>query len=234
MHTTSPSRKPYPTDVSDDEWAFVAPYLTLLSEDALQRCYPLREVFNALRWLVRAGAPWRLLPTNFPPWPTVYQQTRRWVDAGCFEALVHDLRLLLRLALGTALGGDLRRPHVAIEPRKWGTGRLRRPQAGQGVQGASGCGYAGHSAGAGGHARQRRRAYPGGGTGGPSASGDRRVRGAGLGGPGLHGRRAGRGRRRPRHPVGSRAADRGQARLCASAASLGGGKDPVTRPTIRS
>src|SRR5258708_5192222 len=100
MHTTSPSRKPYPTDVSDDEWAFVAPYLTLLSEDALQRCYPLREVFNALRWIVRAGAPWRLLPTNFPPWPTVYQQARRWVEAGCFEALVHDLRLLLRLAAG--------------------------------------------------------------------------------------------------------------------------------------
>jgi transposase len=62
--------------------------------------YPLREVFNALRWIVRAGAPWRLLPTNFPPWPTVYQQTRRWLDAGCFEALVHDLRLLLRLAAG--------------------------------------------------------------------------------------------------------------------------------------
>src|SRR5258708_23568742 len=98
MHTTSPSRKPYPTDVSDDEWAFVAPYLTLLSEDALQRCYPLREVFNALRWIVRAGAPWRLLPTNFPPWPTVYQQTRRWLDAGCFAALAHDLRLLLREA----------------------------------------------------------------------------------------------------------------------------------------
>src|SRR5258708_29792113 len=100
MHTTSPSRKPYPTDVSDDEWAFVAPYLTLLSEDALQRCYPLREVFNALRGIVRGGEPWRLLPTNFPPWPTVYQQARRWVEAGCFEALVHDLRLLLRLAAG--------------------------------------------------------------------------------------------------------------------------------------
>src|SRR5258708_14505603 len=102
MHTTSPSRKPYPTDVSDDEWAFVAPYLTLLSEDALQRCYPLREVFNALRWIVRAGAPWRLLPTNFPPWPTVYQQARRWLQAGCFEALVHELRLVLRVERGRA------------------------------------------------------------------------------------------------------------------------------------
>src|SRR5499427_6567409 len=102
MTPTPPPRTAYPTDVSDDEWALVAPYLTLLAEDALQRRYPLREVFNALRWMVRAGAPWRLLPTNFPPWPVVYQQTRRWLDAGCFEALVHDLRLLLRLEAGRA------------------------------------------------------------------------------------------------------------------------------------
>jgi transposase len=102
MSTTPSSRKAYPTDVSNVEWALVAPYLLLLPEDALQRRYPLREVFNALRWIVRAGAPWRLLPTNFPPWPTVYQQTRRWLEAGCFEALVHDLRLLLREAQGRA------------------------------------------------------------------------------------------------------------------------------------
>jgi transposase len=94
------SRKPYPTDVSDEEWAFVAPYLVLLPEDAGQRRYEMREVFNALRWMVRAGAPWRLLPTNFPPWPTVYQQTQRWIAAGCFEAIVHDLRMLVRLASG--------------------------------------------------------------------------------------------------------------------------------------
>ena len=100
MNTTPPSRKAYPTDVSDEEWALVAPYLTLVSEEALQRRYALREVFNALRWIVRAGAPWRLLPTNFPPWPAVYQQTRRWLAAGCFEALVHDLRLLVRLGAG--------------------------------------------------------------------------------------------------------------------------------------
>ena len=100
MNTTPPSRKAYPTDVSDEEWALVAPYLTLVSEEALQRRYALREVFNALRWIVRAGAPWRLLPTNFPPWPAVYQQTRRWLAAGCFEARVHDLRLLVRLGAG--------------------------------------------------------------------------------------------------------------------------------------
>lgn len=88
----------YPTDVSDEEWAFCAPYLTLMSEQAPQRKYPLREIFNALRWLVRAGCSWRLMPNDLPPWPAVQQQTQRWVRAGCFEAMAHDLRLLLRLA----------------------------------------------------------------------------------------------------------------------------------------
>lgn len=71
------SRKPYPSDLSQQEWDFVAPYLTLMKEDASQREHSLREVFNALRWLARAGAAWRLLPNDFPPWAAVYQQFRR-------------------------------------------------------------------------------------------------------------------------------------------------------------
>lgn len=90
------SRKPYPSDVSDEEWAFVAPYLALLPLDTAQRRHDLREVFNALRYLVRSGAPWRMLPNDFPPWEIVYQQTRRWLNAGVFETMVHDLRVLLR------------------------------------------------------------------------------------------------------------------------------------------
>ena len=86
--------KPYPSDVSDEEWSFVAPYLTLCRLDSDQREHDLRDVFNALRWLVRSGAPWRMMPHEFPPWPAVYQQ--RWLHAGCFEAMVHDLRILLR------------------------------------------------------------------------------------------------------------------------------------------
>ncbi len=89
-------RKPYPSDVSDDEWAFVAPYLTLMKEDAPQREHSLREVFNGLRWIVRSGAEWRLMPHDLPPWHTVYQQTQRWLRAGVFEAIVSDLRMLLR------------------------------------------------------------------------------------------------------------------------------------------
>lgn len=93
-------RKPYPSDVSDEEWAFVAPYLSLLRPDAPQRRHKLREVFNALRWLARSGAPWRYLPTNFPPWEAVYQQYRRWIDAGVFAEMTHDLRELLRWSEG--------------------------------------------------------------------------------------------------------------------------------------
>jgi transposase len=97
---SQPVRKPYPSDVTDEEWAFVAPYLTLMTEDAPQRRHDLREVFNALRWIVRTGAPWRYLPGNFPPWPAVHQQTQRWIAAGGFEDLVHDLRVLLREGAG--------------------------------------------------------------------------------------------------------------------------------------
>jgi len=91
-------RQPYPSDVSDEEWSFVAPYLALLSQDAGQRKYALREVFNGVRSIVRTGAHWRMLPHDLPPWPLVYQQMRRWMAAGCFEAIAHDLRVLLRRA----------------------------------------------------------------------------------------------------------------------------------------
>jgi transposase len=92
-------RKSYPSDVSDEEWAFCVLYLTLMCEAAPQRTYPLREIFNALRYLVRTGGAWRMLPHDLPPWHVVYQQTRRWIKAGCFEAMAHDLRAVLRLAL---------------------------------------------------------------------------------------------------------------------------------------
>jgi transposase len=93
-------RTSYPSDVNDDEWSFVAPYLTLMTEEAPQRQYDLREVFNGLRWIVRTGAQWRMMPHDLPPWATVYQQTQRWLKAGCFEAIVADLRAILRLVQG--------------------------------------------------------------------------------------------------------------------------------------
>ena len=97
MNTT---RRAYPSDVSDEEWAFLAPYLTLMRQDAPQRDYPLREVFNALRYLVRGGIAWRMMPNDLPPWYTVHQQTQRWIKAGVFDDLAHDLRSLLRVGAG--------------------------------------------------------------------------------------------------------------------------------------
>jgi transposase len=96
----SEARTGYPSDVTDEEWAFAAPYLTLLREDAHQRRHDLRSVFNAVRWLVKTGAHWRFLPNDFPPWAAVYQQARRWLAAGCFEAMAHDLRQVIRVAAG--------------------------------------------------------------------------------------------------------------------------------------
>ena len=66
-----------------------------MTEDAPQRNHPLREIFNGLRWIARADAPWRVMPNDLPPWEAVYQQTRRWLRANVFEAMVHDWRVVL-------------------------------------------------------------------------------------------------------------------------------------------
>ena len=89
----------YPSDVKDDEWAFVTPYLALLREDAPQRRHPLRALFNALRYLSHTGCQWRYLPNDLPPWATVYQQRTRWRDSRILEDIVHDLNELQRLLL---------------------------------------------------------------------------------------------------------------------------------------
>ena len=94
------SRNPYPSAVSDAEWEFLAPYLPLVREDAPQRKHPLRELLNGLRYAAKIGCDWRSLPHDLPPWHAVYQQARRWMAAGCFEAAAHGLRELLRLEEG--------------------------------------------------------------------------------------------------------------------------------------
>lgn len=103
------TRRIYPSDVSDEEWAFVAPYLTLMKEDAPQREHSLREVFNGLRYIVHTGMQWRMMAHDLPPWHTVFQQTQRWLRAGVFEAMVCDLRMLMR-----EIEGRTPQPRAAI------------------------------------------------------------------------------------------------------------------------
>ncbi len=80
-----------------------------MREDAPQREYPLREVFNGLRYLVHTGAQWRWMPHDLPPWQVVYQQTQRWLEANVFEDMVRDLRMLMR-----EVEGRSPQPHAAI------------------------------------------------------------------------------------------------------------------------
>lgn len=93
----SKTRKSYPSDASDAEWEFLIPYLTLMREDAPQREYSLRDVFDAVRYVVKTGCQWDFLPHDLPPWTAVYQQARRWIAAGVFEEIAHDLRMILRM-----------------------------------------------------------------------------------------------------------------------------------------
>src|SRR6187397_643413 len=87
----------YPSDVSDQEWEFCAPYLTLVDPKAPQRRYPLRALFNGVRYVAKTGVQWEYLPSDFPPYHAVYQQARRWMRAGVFEHMAADVRKLLRM-----------------------------------------------------------------------------------------------------------------------------------------
>jgi transposase len=94
----TPPRKPYLSDVSDDEWAVVAPYLTLMDEAAPQRRHDLREVFDGLRRIVRGGLPWRLMPIDLPQWTTAPTLTRsRSVSSSA------SLRTWVRTSAGSSL-----------------------------------------------------------------------------------------------------------------------------------
>lgn len=98
-------------------------------------------MFDGLRWLIRAGAPWRMMPHDLPPWEIVYQQTQRWLRAGVFESIVHDLRELRlaarRDAVPSAVVIDSRTLQSTPESGAWaGSDGLKRKK-GSKVQGSS-------------------------------------------------------------------------------------------------
>src|SRR5215208_7346987 len=139
-----PNRKPYPSDVSDEEWAFAVPYLALVREDSPQRNHELRDVLNGLRWVVRTGSPWRYMPHDLPPWEAVYQQTRRWLSG---RRLRGDGPRFARTFApfggqsAKADGGDSRQPHPAFHSGERLSGRLRRSEAQEGLEGSRGGGH---------------------------------------------------------------------------------------------
>ena len=123
-HKTRGTKTNYPSDVSDEEWAFCAPYLMLMRADAPQRDYSVRAMFNAVRYMVRAGCPWRMIPNDLPPWSAVHAQAQRWILAGCFEAMAHDLRKMMRLPAHKAM-----QPTAVIASLRSPFGQRLRPLA---------------------------------------------------------------------------------------------------------
>ena len=95
-------RKPYPTDLTDEQWNLIQPFLPDGKPGGRPRQTDLREVVNALLYLVRTGCQWRAIPHEFPPWKTVYNYYRAWIDAGVW----HELSVALRMEVREQAGRD--------------------------------------------------------------------------------------------------------------------------------
>ncbi len=89
-------RRAYPTDLSDEAWAILAPLIPPAKPGGRPRTTDLREVLNAIFYLLRSGGAWRLLPREFPIWQTVYDYCRKWRRAGPWEQLHTTLREQVR------------------------------------------------------------------------------------------------------------------------------------------
>ena len=98
----SPTRKRYPTDLSDKEWALLEPLVPAVKSGGRPACWERREIANAIFYVVRSGCTWRQLPHDFPPWQTVFYYFRTWRRDGTLEALHARLRERLRRTLGRA------------------------------------------------------------------------------------------------------------------------------------
>jgi putative transposase len=92
-------RRAYQTDLSDTEWACIEPYLPAPGAPGRPRVHPLREILNAIFYVVKSGCAWRLLPHEFPPWKTVYHYFRAWRLDGIWERMHTALRQRVRVRL---------------------------------------------------------------------------------------------------------------------------------------
>jgi putative transposase len=93
-------RKPYRTDLSDAEWSYIEPHIPTPIAPGRPRVHPLREILDAIFYLVRSGCAWRLLPHDFPPWKTIHHYFRTWRIDGTWERLHAALRERVRVRMG--------------------------------------------------------------------------------------------------------------------------------------
>ena len=93
-------RRAYATDVTDTQWALIAPLIPEAKPGGRPRKAPTRELVNAILYVLRAGMAWRLLPHDFPPWQTVYYYLRRWQREGVWDRMHHTLLMADRERAG--------------------------------------------------------------------------------------------------------------------------------------
>ena len=93
-------RKAYQTDLSDAEWSHIEPHIPIPKASGRPRVHTLREILNAIFYIVRSGCAWRLLPHNFPPWKTVHHYFRTWRIDGTWERMHSALRKRVRVRMG--------------------------------------------------------------------------------------------------------------------------------------
>jgi putative transposase len=94
------SRRRYPSDLTEAQWTRLEPLLPVVRPGGRPRAHPLREVIDALRYVLRGGIAWRALPHDYPPWQTVYHYFRMWRLDGTWERLNDELRGLVRERAG--------------------------------------------------------------------------------------------------------------------------------------
>ena len=93
-------RLPYPSDLTDAEWDSIKEILPLVSKIGSPRIVDLREVINAIFYLVDNGIKWRAMPHDYPPWSTVYTYFRRWTRNGLWLKINAVLLARVRLEAG--------------------------------------------------------------------------------------------------------------------------------------
>lgn len=96
-------RRPYPTDLTDEEWKYLSPLLPAEKPRGRPRMHSVREICDAIFYVVRGGCPWRMLPHDFPPWSTVYYWFRRWRLDGLWQRMLVALRRATRRKEGRDL-----------------------------------------------------------------------------------------------------------------------------------
>ncbi|ARU18358.1 IS5 family transposase [Croceicoccus marinus] len=84
----------YASDLTDAEWDLIAPYLPPPERKGRPRAHAMREIVNGIFYVLRTGCPWRLIPSDLPPWSTLWRWFRHWRDEGLFAQISH--RLVIR------------------------------------------------------------------------------------------------------------------------------------------